>query len=91
MLRKLSTKKGENLHSHVARFLDVTNCLSKTGITLSEKEQIKKQVDSSQQDWSLQCMMFNRDMLTSSSTSADLINTPKVFEKTGITLFYYNK
>jgi hypothetical protein len=39
-------KKGEKLCSHIGRFLNVTNRLSKIGINLSEREQIKKLLDS---------------------------------------------
>jgi hypothetical protein len=73
-------KMGEKLCSHIARFLDVTNRLGQDGVKLSNKEQIKKLLDSLSQDWSLQCMMVKQDMLTANSTSGDLINTLKVFE-----------
>jgi hypothetical protein len=73
-------KNGEKLCSHIARFLDVTNHLRKTDIILSEKEQIKKLLDSLPQEWSLQCMMIKRDILTTSSTLVDLIYTLKVIE-----------
>jgi hypothetical protein len=73
-------KKAGKLQGHIARFFDVTNRLSKAGIILSEKEQIKKPLVSLPQDWSLQCMMIKRDMLTSTSTLADLISNLKGFE-----------
>jgi hypothetical protein len=61
-------------------YLDVANHLGKGGVNLTEKDQIKKLLDSLSQEWSLQCMLIKRYMLMADSTVADLINTLKVFD-----------